>query len=88
MDPLTLLFRLPFLPLRGLIQLGELIGEQAERELHDPAAVRRQLEEAEEARVCGDVSDRDLARMEREAVGQLVGTPGPWSAGTRKHDGG
>jgi len=88
MDPLTLLFRLPFLPLRGLIQLGQLIGEQAERELHDPAAVRRQLEEAEEARVSGEVSDQDVARMEREAVGRLVSTAGHDPAGTTRRDGG
>jgi hypothetical protein len=81
MNLLTLLFRLPFLPLQGLIQLGELVGEQADRELHDPAAVRRQLEEAEEARVSGGVSDQDVARIQREAVGRLVSTPGPASAG-------
>lgn len=83
MNPLTLLFRLPLLPLQGLIQLGELVGEQAERELHDPAAVRRQLEEAEEARVSGAVSDQDVARIQREAVGRVVNIPGPESAGDR-----
>jgi hypothetical protein len=88
MNLLTLLFRLPFLPLQGLIQLGELIGEQAERELHDPAAVRRQLEEAEEARASGEVSERDAARMEREAVGRLVGGPGDGPAPTTQREGG
>ena len=72
MDLLTLLFRLPFLPIRGLVQLGELIREQAERELHDPANVRRELEEAQEARVSGEISDQDLARIESEATGRLL----------------
>jgi hypothetical protein len=72
MDLLTLLFRLPFLPIRGLVQLGEIIREQAERELHDPASVRRELEEAQEARVSGEISDQDLARIEDEATGRLL----------------
>ena len=72
MDLLTLLFRLPFLPLRGFVQLAELIAQQAEQELHDPAMVRRQLEDAEEARVSGEVSDPDVARVEGEAVSRLL----------------
>lgn len=71
MDLLTLLFRLPFMPLRGVIRLGEVIQDQAERELHDPAAVRRQLEEAQQARASGDLSDEDVAWVERQAVGRL-----------------
>ena len=72
MDLLTLLFRLPFLPIRGLVQLGQMIQEQAERELHDPANVRRELEEAQEARVSGEISDQDLAQIEGEATGRLL----------------
>lgn len=72
MDPLTLLFRLPFLPITGLIQLGEIIQEQVEQEQYDPASVRRQLEDIEEARVSGEVSDQELVRAEAEAVGRLV----------------
>jgi hypothetical protein len=72
MDPLTLLFRLPFLPIRAVVGLAEIFRDQAERELHDPAAVRRQLEEAEEARVSGEISDQDLAQIESEATGRLL----------------
>jgi hypothetical protein len=76
MDLLTLLFRLPFLPVRGLVQLGELIQQQVEQELRDPASVRRQLEEAQEAHVRGEISDQDVARVEGEAVSRLI-QPGP-----------
>ena len=86
MDPLTLLLRLPFLPLQGVIKLGELVGEQADRELHDPAAIRRRLEEAVEARSSGEASEQDVAQTEREAVGRLGGGQVP--AGTTPHDGG
>lgn len=72
MGLLTLPFRLPFLPIRGVIAIGEIIREQAERELHDPANVRRQLEEAEEAQASGEISDQDLARIQREATGRLL----------------
>ena len=72
MDLLTLLFRLPFLPIQAVVGLAEIVRDQAERELHDPAAARRQLEEAEEARVSGEISDQDLAQIESEAAGRLL----------------
>jgi len=74
MDLLTLMFRLPFLPVRGLVRIAQIIQDQAERELHNPANVRRQLEEIEEARDHGEVSDQEVARVEAEAVSRLVPT--------------
>jgi gas vesicle protein GvpG len=71
MDLLTLVFRLPFLPVRGLVRLAEMIRDQAEQEMHNPANVRRQLEEVEEKRIHGEVSDEDVARVEGEAVSRL-----------------
>lgn len=76
MDLFTLLFRLPLMPLRGFIQLAEILHDQAERELRDPASVRRQLEEAEEARVSGEMSDREVSHVEGQAVGRLLSSPG------------
>jgi hypothetical protein len=75
MNPLTLLFRLPLMPLRGVIQLGEVLREQAERELHDPASVRRQLEEAEKARASGQASDEEVAQVEQQAIDRLISSP-------------
>lgn len=80
MDLLTLLFRLPLMPLRGFVQLGEILREQAERELRDPASVRRQLEEAEQAQVSGEISDRDAARVKGQAVGRVLSSPADTSA--------
>jgi hypothetical protein len=87
MSLLTLPLRLLFLPLDGLIQIGELVRDQAEREMHDPAAVRRQLEEAEEAQASGAASDEEVARMQREAVSRIVGTPGRAAGRTRRDRG-
>lgn len=75
MGLLTLLFRLPLMPLRGFVRLGEILRDQAEEELRDPASVRRQLEEAQEARVSGEMSDADVAQVEGQAVGRLLSSP-------------
>jgi hypothetical protein len=83
MDLFTLLFRLPLMPLRGFIQLAEILHDQAERELRDPAAVRRQLEQAEEARVSGEMSDQDVAHVEGQAVGRLLSSPAASRPSTR-----
>jgi len=72
MGVLTPLFRLPFLPIQGVVKIGEIVRDQAEGESHDPATVRRQLEDAEAARASGEASDADVARMQEEAVGRLV----------------
>lgn len=84
MDLLTLLFRLPLMPLRGFVQLAEILHDQAERELRDPASVRRQLEEAQQARVSGEMSDQDVAQVEGQAVGRLLTQPANTTAKTRR----
>jgi gas vesicle protein GvpG len=85
MDLLTLPFRLPLMPLRGFVRLAQILQEQAERELRDPASVRRQLEEAQEAHESGDMSDADLADVEGQAIGRLLPSPAKPSARTRAH---
>jgi hypothetical protein len=72
MGLVTWLFRLPILPVEGVIRIGQLIEEQAEQELHDPASVRRQLEEIEQAQSAGEMSSEDVARAEAQAVGRVI----------------
>jgi hypothetical protein len=72
MDLLTLLFRLPLMPLQSFIRLGEVLRDQAEQELRDPASVRRKLEEAEEAHESGEMSENDLARVQGQTVDRLL----------------
>jgi hypothetical protein len=71
MNPFTLLFRLPLMPLRRVVQLGEVLHDHAERELRDPASIRHQLEQAEQARAAGEISDEDLAGVQEQAIGRL-----------------
>jgi hypothetical protein len=82
MDLLTLLFRLPLMPLRGFVRLAGTLHDQAERELRDPASVRRQLEEAQEARVSGEMSDEEVAYVEGQAVARLLSSPATTPGGT------
>jgi hypothetical protein len=72
MGLLTMPFGLPLRPLQGVIKLGQVIQEQAERELYDPARVRRELEEAQARRDRGEISDDELAQTEDQLTGTLV----------------
>jgi hypothetical protein len=81
---LTLPARLPLMPLRGVLWLGETLRDQAERELHDPAAVRRELEEAEAEARAGNLSPDELARVQEAATARMIG---PAAAGGRRAGG-
>lgn len=84
MDLFTLLFRLPLMPLRGFLWLGETLREEAERELHDPAAVRRELEDAEAEARAGYLSQDELSRVQVDATARMLG---PEAAGVRREGG-
>jgi hypothetical protein len=74
MNLLTLLFRLPLMPLRGFVRLADLIAEEAEREMADPATVRHELEEVEQAEASGEISDAEAAEQEKAAVTEYTQT--------------
>lgn len=77
MDLLTLLFRLPFLPLTGFIGLAETIAEEAERELHNPARVRRELEALQREQESGEISAPEAAeRADSLAATMVTGRAG------------
>ena len=81
MGLLTLPFRLPLMPIRGFISIAELIRDETEQQLHDPARIRRELEEAEDARIKGTISDDEVSQIESKAISRLYAT-GEASAGT------
>jgi hypothetical protein len=72
MNPLTLPFRLPLLPLQAVVRLAQLIQEETERELADPARARRELEQIEQAQASGEISDHEGAHLENEAVARYT----------------
>ncbi|HEY6495477.1 MAG TPA: gas vesicle protein GvpG [Trebonia sp.] len=77
MGLLTLPFRLPFLPVQGVIRLGELLQDEAERQLRDPARIRRELDEAQRRHDAGEISDKQLALIQDELISTLVTEPAP-----------
>jgi hypothetical protein len=72
MGLLTLPFKLPFLPVTGTVRLAEIIADEADRQLHDPARIRRELEEAQRLHDEGQITDEELRSFEEEATRLLV----------------
>lgn len=72
MGLLSGLLTLPLAPVRGTIWVAEQVLEEAERQYYDPAAIRRQLEDVEELRVSGAISDEEAEQMEDELVERLM----------------
>ena len=77
MELLTLLFRLPFLPVQGVIRLGEILQDEAERQLRDPARIRRELEEAQRRYEAGEISEEQFIQIQDELVSTLVTEAAP-----------
>jgi hypothetical protein len=85
MNPLTLLLKLPLLPLRVLMTVAQVIQQEAERQRTDPATIRRQLEQAEYAMQHGEMSETEVARTQAEAVASFL-PPRPARAGEPDSD--
>lgn len=77
MELLTLLFRLPFLPVQGVIRLGELIQDEAEQQLRDPARIRRELEDAQRRYEAGEISEEQFTQIQDELASTLVTEAAP-----------
>jgi hypothetical protein len=73
MGLLTLLPKLPLLPLKEVIRIAELIRQETERQYRDPARVRRELEEAQQRYSAGDMSEDELSRVEYAVTSRLYG---------------
>jgi hypothetical protein len=72
MGLLTLPFRLPLLPVRAVVRLAQIIQEEAEDKLVDPASVRRELEQIEQRQAAGEISDAEAAQLQNEAVARFT----------------
>ncbi len=72
MNLLTFLFRLPLLPVRSFVQLATLIKDETEREMANPAKIRRELEHAERARAAGEMSDEQAAEFQNAAFAEFT----------------
>jgi cytochrome c-type biogenesis protein CcmH/NrfG len=72
MGLVTGLLTLPLAPVRGTAWIADKVLEQAEREYYDPGTIRRQLEEVDELRTNGTISDEDAEEIEDELVARLL----------------
>ena len=68
----TGLLGLPLAPVRGVIWLAEQVLEQAEEQFYDPARIRAQLEQVDEARRSGDLSEEECVEVENELLQRLM----------------
>ena len=72
MSLLTVPFKLPLLPVHAVVKLAQIIQDEAERTLADPATLRRELEQIEQARTAGEIPDEEAAELEREALARFT----------------
>ncbi|WP_430332772.1 gas vesicle protein GvpG [Rhodococcus sp. ACT016] len=64
---------LPLAPVRGVVWIAEIVRRQVDEELYSPAAFRRRLENIEEARASGQISDEEAAAAEEQVVAMMTG---------------
>jgi hypothetical protein len=69
---LSLPLRLPFLPAEGVIKLAEIIRDEVDRQYYDPSAVRREVEEAEQAAESGEIPAEEATQRQQQALGRLA----------------
>jgi len=71
MGLITGLLTLPLAPVRGVMWVGEQIALEAERELDEPARVRRELAALEAALDRGELDEAEFERREEELLDAL-----------------
>jgi hypothetical protein len=81
MGLLTGILTLPLAPVRGTVWVAEQVLEEAERQYYDPAVIRRQLEDVEEMRSSGQITDEEAEEMEDALVERLMESRRRRSAG-------
>lgn len=76
MGLLTSLLSLPLAPVRGVIRLGELIQDQVEQQLHDPAVLRRELDELDDAAAAGRLTEQEYRQAQQQVLDRMLPRPG------------
>jgi hypothetical protein len=68
----TVLLTVLLAPVRGVVRLAELLQDEAERQLRDPAQIRRRLAEVDAAWQAGDITAAERDAWQDELVARLV----------------
>lgn len=66
------LFDFPLMPVRGVMWIGRILQEEAERTLHDPARIRMELEALDEAHRRGEIDDEHYRDEQQELINLLL----------------
>ncbi len=69
----TALLELPLAPVKGVIRLGELLRDEAERKMHDPTVIRRELDEIEAAQAAGELTEEEAEEAMTEILQRMTG---------------
>ncbi|MFD6677171.1 gas vesicle protein GvpG [Rhodococcus zopfii] len=72
MGLISSIFTLPIAPIRAVLWLGEVIQDQVEQQLHDPAAIRRELEEIDEAAAAGHITEDEKAAAQQAVLNRMI----------------
>lgn len=65
------LLTLPLAPVRGTVWIAEQVQREAERQYYDPALIRRQLEDVDDARQAGDLTEDEAAQLEEQLLARM-----------------
>ena len=72
MGLLTGILTLPLAPVRGVAWIGEMLAEEAERELAAINSPQRALAELDAARAAGELSDAEYEQLEAELIELVI----------------
>jgi polyhydroxyalkanoate synthesis regulator phasin len=72
MGLLTGLLTLPLAPLRGTVAVAEQVRRQAEEAYYDPAAIRRELEQVDQLRSDGEITDEEATAWEDQLIERMM----------------
>ncbi|MEU4317809.1 gas vesicle protein GvpG [Nocardia fluminea] len=73
MGLITSLLGLPLAPVRGVIWLSEVIQDQVEQQLRDPAALSGELEEIDRAAAEGRLTEEERTRAQQAVLDRMTG---------------
>lgn len=66
------IFTAPLAPIKGVVWVAEQVHDQAMRELYDPEAIQRSLDQVQLDREMGVIDDDEADRREDELLERLI----------------
>ncbi|EME66544.1 MULTISPECIES: gas vesicle protein GvpG [Rhodococcus] len=72
MGLISAILTLPLAPVKGVLWLGEVIQDQVEQKMHDPATIRKELEEIDEAAAAGHLSEEEKEKAQQAVLDRMI----------------